>query len=154
MEKREKIWKAFDSELFKTFQEYEENEPIRVLEFIGDALDDLNRMLEHSIVTRVLNSDSYPMQIMSTFYIEVPKGNNYNVRVFEIVYDTETLYPCKLHSLLTENKFECSSKSDLQEKIIKEISNNRFKQKISNLLYYFYDKEEIEKLMKNSEYKS
>jgi hypothetical protein len=148
---KEKIWKFFDDEAFKSYEEYEANQPSKVLEYYGEALeDDMNKMLEYDVISEVSSIDSYPIYLKSEFWIKLPKAkisNGYNIKVFETLYESDKSYPCKLHSLLTENRYDCLSKEDLTQKILEEIQNKRFMEKINNLLYHFYDKEEIKKLI-------
>jgi hypothetical protein len=153
MKKKENIWKYFD-DTFEKVEDYEVNQPSKVLEYYGEALEeDMNQMLGYDIVFDMTSINSYPISLKSDFWITVPENktpNGYRIRVFETSYP-DKLYPCKLHCLLTENRYDCLSKEDLSEKILGEIKNERFKEKIYLLLLHFYTKEEIEKLRTNNE---
>ena len=150
----EKLWKIATDEQYKTEEEYQKNRPEKVLEYYGEALEnDMEKMLEYEIVSDITSIDSFPIYLKSDFYIKIPKNkiaNGYNIKVFETMYQSDKLYPCKLHSLLTENRYDCSNKEDLTNKIEDELKNERFKEKISYLLRHFYNKEELEKLIKDS----
>ena len=147
----EKIWKFATDDEYKTNEEYEKNNPKKVLEFYGEALeDDMNGMLKYEIDTSVTSIDSYQIYLKSEFWILVPENKiprGYSVKVFEVLY-TDKLYPCKLHNLLTENRFECYNKEDLTQKIQEEIENKRFMGKIYHLLRHFYSEEEIDNNLK------
>lgn len=144
----EKIWKIFDDETYKNYEDYEKSNPVLVLDYYGQALEeDMKNMLKYDVTSNVSSIDSYPIYLQSSFYIRVP-DNKYRIKVFETNYTSEHLYPCKLHSLLTENRYDCTSKEDLSEKILGELKNERFQEKIYYLLRHFYSKEEVEKLNK------
>jgi hypothetical protein len=73
--------------------------------------------------------------------------SKYNIRFFEVIHDGLNVYPCKFHNILSENRYDCENKEQLKEIIEKEIAHPKTKLTLTKLLYHFYDKETIEKLI-------
>lgn len=138
----EKIW------IFANEQEYKQQEgetPEKILEYYGEKLnEDSNELLEYAIHTDFIQDSNAVKRTL--FYAVVPR--QYEIRLFEIIYSFDNIYPCKFHSYLTENRYDCTTKEILKQRIEEEIANKRLMAKLTSLLHHFYDKEEIEKLIK------
>jgi hypothetical protein len=138
----ENIWKFWDSS-FITIKEYEKNRPKAILEYYGEKLEkDTNNLLTYEIIENITGDNNFS----TVFYCMVP-DRKYSIRFFEIIHYALDIYPCQFSSMLTENRYQCSNKEELKEKIEEEIKNAKTKLTLTKLLYRFYDKETFEKIM-------
>ena len=149
METKERLWKFFDDNEYKTYQDYLDKKPEKIFTYYGNHLEkDTKNLLDYEYSTITSTKDAYPLVMNALFFIIVPK-NRYTLRIFEVSYPSDKLYPCKFHSILTENRYDCENYEELNSKMEQEINDHRLIQKITTLLYQFYDREEVEKIMSN-----
>ena len=145
---KKKIWNIYDKD-FK-YEEYQNDKPERLFVYYGNKLEeDTSKLFEYEYSSNVVSLDSFPIMCKSVFYIKVK--DNYKNGIFEITYPSDKLYPCKFHSILTENRYDCNSKEELQTKLELEIANERLGQVLSNILHYFYSNDEVEKALLTNE---
>lgn len=146
----EKIWSWWNDDEFKDYEEYQSKLPETLLDKYGEQLEkDSNNLLTYEIVPITMQNDTLDQVVI--LYIIVNDNHRYNIRVFEITYPFDNVYPCKFYSMLTENKYESHDYEELKKLIEIEIQDKKTMKALSGLIRHFYDKETIEKAMKMSE---
>ena len=146
--KTEKIWTWATEQEFKDYEEYEKNLPQNILEEYGEQLEeDTDNLLTYEIVSQTTYNETFSNIV--TFMIG-PKTNNYKINVFQITYPFDKVYPCKVYCMFTENTFYPTDYENLKELIKQEIKSQKTSKAVSGLIHHFYDKETIEKAMKDS----